>query len=83
MTQTTNNEHSGALDCSTSFVEPAWLTRLAHGNGTMSEFVAKEIATEVRELLLYKRAMDSMASQLICPKRTGLQMAKMQLGIKD
>lgn len=62
--------------------EPAWLTRLAKGNGDMSEFVAKEIAAEVRELMIYKRAMDSMASQMIHPKMTGLEMAKSQLGIK-
>jgi hypothetical protein len=34
----------------------------------------------VEELEIYKRAMDSMAAQMIHPKMTGLEMAKMQLG---
>jgi hypothetical protein len=33
----------------------------------------------VRELLVYKRAMESMAAQFIHPKMTGLEMAEMQL----
>jgi hypothetical protein len=33
------------------------------------------------DLTIYKRAFDSMAAQMICPKMTGLEMAKMQLGI--
>ena len=36
----------------------------------------------VEELEIYKRAMDSMAAQMIHPKMTGLEMAKMQLGLK-
>jgi hypothetical protein len=31
------------------------------------------------DLTIYKRAMDSMAAQMIHPKMTGLEMAKMQL----
>ena len=37
----------------------------------------------IEELEIYKRAFDSMAAQMVCPKMTGLEMAKMQLGIKD
>jgi hypothetical protein len=59
--------------------EPAWVSRLAKGDAAMSCFVAKSIAEDVRELLIYKRAMDSMAAQMIHPKMTGLEMAKMQL----
>jgi hypothetical protein len=62
--------------------EPAWVSRLAKGNAAMSDFVARSIAEDVRELLIYKRAMDSMAAQIIHPKMTGLEMAKMQLGEK-
>ena len=39
------------------------------------------LANDVRELLIYKQAFDAMASQMIHPKMTGLEMAKMQLGI--
>lgn len=62
--------------------EPAWVSRLANGNSAMSDFVARSIAEEVRELLIYKRACDSMAKQLVHPKTTGLELAKSQLGIK-
>ena len=37
---------------------------------------------QTEELLIYKRAMDSMAAQMVHPKMTGLEMAKMQLGDK-
>lgn len=40
-----------------------------------------QIVNALNELLVYKRAMDSMAAQLIHPKMTGLDMAKSQLGI--
>jgi len=63
--------------------EPAWVSRLAKGNAAMSYFAARSIAEDVRELLIYKRAMDSMAAQMIHPKMTGLEMAKMQLGEKQ
>jgi len=33
----------------------------------------------IDELSIYKRAMDSMAAQMIHPKMTGLEMAEMQL----
>lgn len=59
--------------------EPAWVTRFAKGKADCSPFVAKEIADQVREMLIYKRAMESMAKQLLHPKMTGLQLAKMQL----
>lgn len=59
--------------------EPAWVTRFAKGKADCSPFVAKEIADQVREMLTYKRAMDSMAAQMIHPKMTGLEMAEMQL----
>ena len=59
--------------------EPAWLSRLARGNADMSDFAAKQIASEVRELLIYKRAMESMAKQFIHPKMTALEMAQMQI----
>lgn len=36
----------------------------------------------VEELEIYKQAMESMASQMMHPKMTGLEMAKLQLGIK-
>jgi hypothetical protein len=35
----------------------------------------------VEELEIYKQAFESMAAQMIDPKMTGLEMAKMQLGI--
>jgi hypothetical protein len=34
----------------------------------------------VRELLVYKQAMDSMAAQFVHPKTTGMELAKSQLG---
>ena len=37
------------------------------------------LLSHYRELLIYKEAMDSMAAQMIHPKMTGLEMAKMQL----
>lgn len=37
---------------------------------------------ESEDLTIYKRAMDSMAAQMVHPKMTGLEMAKMQLGEK-
>ena len=42
---------------------------------------AIENPTRPEDLTIYKRAFDSMAAQMICPKMTGLEMAKMQLGI--
>jgi hypothetical protein len=39
--------------------EPAWVTRFAKGKAATSPFTAKEIADQVRELLIYKRAMES------------------------
>jgi hypothetical protein len=59
--------------------EPAWVTRFAKGKADCSPFVAKEIADQVRELLVYKRAMDSMARQFIHPKMTALELAQAQL----
>jgi hypothetical protein len=59
--------------------EPAWVTRFAKGKADCSPFVAREIADQVRELLIYKRAMESMAKQFICPKMTAREMAEMQL----
>ena len=38
------------------------------------------LLSHYRELLIYKEAMDSMAAQMIHPKMTGLEMAKIQLG---
>jgi hypothetical protein len=63
--------------------EPAWVTRFANGiDGSeivaISKFVAREIADEVRELLIYKRACESMARQMIHPK-----LAKMQLSTEE
>ena len=63
--------------------EPAWVSRFAKGKADISPFVAQDIAGQVRELLVYKRAMDSMASQFVHPKTTGLEMAKQQLGIES
>jgi hypothetical protein len=37
------------------------------------------LVSAVNHLLIYKRAMDSMASQMVHPKMTGLDMAQMQL----
>ena len=59
--------------------EPSWVTRFAKGKADCSPFVAKEIADQVRELLVYKRAMESMAKQFIHPKMTAMQMAESQL----
>ena len=59
--------------------EPAWVTRFAKGKADCSPFVAKEIADQVREMLVYKRAMESMAKQFIHPKMTAKEMAEMQL----
>ena len=59
--------------------EPAWVTRFAKGKADCSPFVAREIADQVRELLIYKRAMESMAKQFICPKMTAREIAEMQL----
>jgi len=59
--------------------EPAWVTRFAKGNAATSPFTAKEIADQVREMLVYKRAMESMARQFIHPKMTAIEMAEMQL----
>jgi len=59
--------------------EPAWVSRLANGYTGMSVFTAIDIADQVRELLIYKRACDSMAEQMLCPKMTGLELARMQL----
>lgn len=56
--------------------EPAWLTRLAKGDATMSPFAATEIACEVRKLLVYQRAMEAMAAQVICPKTTAQELAE-------
>lgn len=35
----------------------------------------------IERLLIYKRAMESMASQFIHPKTTALEMARQQLGL--
>jgi hypothetical protein len=59
--------------------EPAWVTRFAKGKADCSPFVSKEIADQVRDLLVYKRAMESMAKQFIHPKMTAREMAEMQL----
>jgi len=59
--------------------EPAWVTRFAKGKADCSPFVAREIADQVREMLIYKRAMESMAKQFVHPKMTAREMAEMQL----
>jgi hypothetical protein len=38
--------------------------------------------SQQEDLTIYKQAMDSMAAQMVHPKTTGLEMAKLQLGIK-
>ena len=63
--------------------EPAWVTRFAKGNSATSPYCAQEIAIQVRELLTYKRAMESMARQFVHPKTTGLELAKSQLSEKS
>lgn len=60
-------------------IEPAWVSRFAKGNCKLSPIAARDIADEVRELLVYKRAMESMAAQFIHPKTTALELAKQQL----
>lgn len=35
---------------------------------------------EAEELLLYRRSMESMANQFICPKMTAEELARTQLG---
>ena len=59
--------------------EPAWVTRFSRGDCQLSPFVAQSIASQVRELLIYKMAMESMASQMLHPKMTALEMAQCQL----
>lgn len=59
--------------------EPAWLTRFAKGKADCSPFSAKEIADQIRQMLVYKRAMESMAKQFVHPKMTAREMAEMQL----
>lgn len=59
--------------------EPAWVTRFAKGKADCSPFVAKEIADQVREMLVYKRAIESMARQFVHPKMTAREMAETQL----
>ena len=56
--------------------EPAWVTRFAKGKADCSPFVAKEIADQAREMLMYKRAMESMAKQFIHPKTTAKELAE-------
>ena len=56
--------------------EPAWVTRFAKGNADISAFVATDIASQVRELLVYRQAIESMAAQFIHPKTTALQLAR-------
>lgn len=43
----------------------------------------RTLAAMLEQLRIYKDAMDSMAAQMIHPKMTGLEMAKIQLGIKE
>ena len=62
--------------CGEDADEPAWLTRLSKGNVAMSPFVAAEIASQVRELLVYRRAIEAMAAQFVCPKTTPQELAK-------
>lgn len=45
---------------------------------TIGEIV--ELLNDRERLRLYERACESMAKQFICPKMTGEQLAKMQLG---
>jgi RNA polymerase-interacting CarD/CdnL/TRCF family regulator len=40
----------------------------------------QELYAEIRELQVYKEAMESMASQMIHPKMTAKEMAQIQLG---
>ena len=47
----------------------------------ISETVNNAIDSAVDQSI-YKRAFDSMAEQMLCPKMTGLEMAKSQLGEK-
>ena len=51
--------------------------------GVMADVAIEAIENPNRpeDLTIYKRAMDSMAAQMICPKMTGFELAKMQLGI--
>ena len=56
--------------------EPAWVTRFAKGNADCSPFVAREIADQVRELLIYKRAIQAMAEQFVDPKTTAKELAE-------
>jgi hypothetical protein len=58
-------------------------------NGWRVAEAMREIANDTvgaleigEDLTIYKRALDSMAAQIIHPKMTGLEMAKMQLGEK-
>jgi hypothetical protein len=51
--------------------------------GVMADVAIEAIENPNRpeDSTIYKRAMDSMAAQMICPKMTGLEIAKIQLGI--
>jgi len=62
--------------------EPAWVSRFAKGNADISPFVAKDIASQVRELLIYRRAIESMAAQLACSKKNPLELARQILSQK-
>lgn len=51
--------------------------------GAMADVAIEAIENPTRpeDLTIYKQAFDAMAAQMVCPKMTGLEMAKMQLGI--
>jgi len=71
-------DHPLAAEVNRRRGEMAGLRETMRENGVQ----AKTILGGVNELLIYKRAMDSMASQMIHPKMTGMEMAKLQLGEK-
>lgn len=86
----TDEEHAeDVAELDRMFPEPARDYRNSHA-GKLKEVTGAEnlidaviTATElIKDLRIYKRAMDSMAAQWIHPKMTGLEMAKNQLGEK-
>jgi|LakMenEpi03Aug12_release.lakeMendotaPanAssembly.Ray.scaffolds.fasta_scaffold1347428_2 hypothetical protein len=62
------------------------LAKLDGSDFRLRDLLIEEISETVNNAIdsavdqsIYKRAMDSMAAQMIHPKMTGLEMAKMQL----
>jgi len=62
------------------------LANLDNSDFRLRDLIIEDISETVNNAIdsavdqsIYKRAFDSMAAQMLCPKMTGLEMAKMQL----